>query len=236
MRDWFSGSALYIPLWMLAGTGMGLWGAHMSGMAEALWVLIGFAVAGLAWRASAQQVRVGREIQENLGKLVSVTEPSPVNVLAAAAAKILTLEHAQNEATSKLSNLQEEITLLKKDQQRTVSRAQWKAISQVLTALANKEQRLSLSIKVPYGDLEAEKYAKDFMRIFSCGIGSDNLIGPDLVGLIIRVRDRSLIPPTATYLSQALEAAGIEHRIDSLDLQFPLRTEFETELVVGSNG
>jgi hypothetical protein len=140
------------------------------------------------------------------------------------------------EAASKLADLENEIRLLKQSRQRTVSRDQWTAIRQVLTAAAQKQQRLSLSIKVPYGDLEAEKYGKDFMQIFNCGISYDNKIGPDLVGLIIRVTDRNSIPPTASYLSQALKAAHIDHRTDSLDLQFPLHTEFEAELVIGPNG
>jgi hypothetical protein len=141
------------------------------------------------------------------------------------------------EAASKLASLEEEIRLLKQSRQRTVNRAQWKAIGEVLTAAAQKQQILSLSIKVPYGDLEAEKYAKDFMQIFSCGISYDNKIGPDLIGLILRVKDRGLIPPTATYLEQALKAAEIHYRIDSLeDLQFPINNESGVELVIGSNG
>ncbi len=104
MRDWFSASSLYIPCWVVAGTIMGLWGTGMSPSVAIAWVAIGLAIAGLAWRASAHQVREGREIRENLGKLVNVTEPSPVNILAAAGAKILTLEHAQDELKSQLDD------------------------------------------------------------------------------------------------------------------------------------
>jgi hypothetical protein len=93
MRDWFSASALYVPLWIIAGTVMGLWGTGMGNPVGALWVLIGCAIAALAWRASAHQAKESRLISENLGKLVSVTEPSPANILAAAGAKILTLDN-----------------------------------------------------------------------------------------------------------------------------------------------
>jgi hypothetical protein len=137
------------------------------------------------------------------------------------------------EAASKLASLENEIRLLEQGRQRTLSRYQWNAISQVLQAVARKQERLSLAIKVPYGDPEAEKYALDLSCLFQCGISQDNKIGADLMGLIIRVRDRNSIPPTARYLSRALKAAKIDHRIDSLDLQFPFHTEVEAELVVG---
>lgn len=103
MRDWLSWDALYVPSWILAGTILALWGiTQVSALAAIIWLAIGFAIALLAWRASAHQVRDGREIRENIGKLVSVTEPSPKNILAAAAAKILTLEHSQTELKGEL--------------------------------------------------------------------------------------------------------------------------------------
>jgi hypothetical protein len=91
MRDWFNASSLYVPAWVLAGTVMGIFGPH-SAFAITIWLLVGLVIALFAWRASAAQTRQSREIHENLGKLVSVTESSPTNVIAAVAAKILTLE------------------------------------------------------------------------------------------------------------------------------------------------
>ncbi len=104
MGDWFSGAAIYVPAWVLAGTAMGLWGVtNVSPLATAAWLAIGFVIAGLAWYASAQQVKQERAIADNLGKLVNVTEPSPRNILVAAAAKILTLDHEISELKGELA-------------------------------------------------------------------------------------------------------------------------------------
>lgn len=116
--DWFSASALYIPAWILAGTGMGIWGPRTV-PAIVIWLVIGGLIAIFAWRASAQQVMQSRLIAENLGKLVSVTEPSPVNILTAAAAKILTLES--------------EINSVKEGQWRSISARQKKAFHDSLS-------------------------------------------------------------------------------------------------------
>jgi hypothetical protein len=91
MRDWLSASSLYVPAWVLAGTVMGIFGPH-SIVGIIIWLSVGLVIALFAWSASAAQTKQSREIHENLGKLVSVTESSPTNVIAAVAAKILDLE------------------------------------------------------------------------------------------------------------------------------------------------
>jgi hypothetical protein len=131
--------------------------------------------------------------------------------------------------------LDREIRLLKQGQQRTLNRTQLKAIRDIQSVAAQKGQRLIFSIKIPYGDLEAEKYAKDFGEIFNCGISYDNKIGADLADLIvIRVKDVNLVPVTASYLEQALKAADIHYKTDSLELDFPINNESGVELIIGS--
>jgi hypothetical protein len=106
MRDWFSGEAVYVPAWILAGTIMGLWAAAQVNVYAAIaWLLVGGIISAIAWRAAARQVRQGREIAQNLAKLVSVTETSPTNILAAAAAKILALEYSITELSGQLESL-----------------------------------------------------------------------------------------------------------------------------------
>lgn len=135
------------------------------------------------------------------------------------------------ERIEKLATLENEIRLLKRQQQRTLNREQLVAISQILRVAANKQERLSIAVKVPYNDLEAEKYGLDLHSVFHCGISKDSKIGPEVKGLIVRVKNRN--SPTVKYLSQALEAAKLPNNIESLDLQFPI--ECEAELVVGSH-
>ncbi len=108
MRDWLNASSLYIPAWVLLSALMGIWGPH-STTAIALWLLASLIVALFAWRASAAQNKQAREIQEGLGKLVSVTESSPTNVIAAVAAKILELE----QKTATVPQLQSELSRYK---------------------------------------------------------------------------------------------------------------------------
>lgn len=147
------------------------------------------------------------------------------------------LQKEVRELADQMANTNKELAETKASQARTVSSAQWKAIREILTAAAQKGEPLFLSIKVAYGDIEAEKYAKDFMQIFSCEISYDSKIGPDLVGLVIRVKDPKLLPTTATYLAEALKAADLHYKIDPLDyLQFPIDNDSGVELVIGSKG
>jgi hypothetical protein len=94
---------------VLLGTIIGVWGAtKVSPLAAVALTLIGFVVALFGWRAAAYQAMENREIREHLEKLVSVTEPSPKNILVAAAAKILDLEHQQKVLRDSLAELQDE--------------------------------------------------------------------------------------------------------------------------------
>ena len=77
---------------MLVGTVLAIF-HPVAGVWVSIWVGAGILIALFAWRAGAWQSRDTREIRENLGKLVSVTEASPSNIIAATAAKILELEH-----------------------------------------------------------------------------------------------------------------------------------------------
>jgi hypothetical protein len=112
LKDWFSVQALYLPFWVFLGSGMGLLGHGMNLGTEEVWIVISIVVALMSWWTGARQVyreRLAalrdREIQENLGKLVSVTEPSTSNILTAAAAKILTLEYSQTQLADQLEQI-----------------------------------------------------------------------------------------------------------------------------------
>ena len=104
MRDRFSVKTLVIPAWVLAGIAQYLWGPP-GVTARVVWILVGLGIAYFAWRAAVDQEKEAQDIATNLGKLVSVTEPSPKNILAAAAAKILTLEHSQTQLAAQLDQI-----------------------------------------------------------------------------------------------------------------------------------
>jgi hypothetical protein len=227
MRDWFRASALYNPLWIVAGTIMGLWGTGMSTWVGVLWVAIGCVIAIVAWRASAQQVREGRLISENLGKLVSVTEPSPVNILAAAAAKILTLES--------------EINALKRQQQRNLSQDQIETMSAYFDSVPF-EEKSAIWVFFRRNNPEATLYAKQLGRFLSDqrlggGWSEDSKIEPDLAGVVVRVKDNQSPPAIAWHLSEALKRANIESRIEVMpDLQYGFPPLTECQLIIGKNG
>jgi len=130
-----------------------------------------------------------------------------------------------------------EVRRLAKQQQRMVTAEQWQAISEFLRTIPYDERRrLSfINIKFPYQDLEAEKYAEYFARVFDGTTSKDGKIGLEVTGLIIRVRDTGVVPLAARDLSAALKAASIGHRISSLELQFPIAPSFDFELVIGRN-
>jgi hypothetical protein len=186
MRDWFTGEAIYVPSWVLAGTIMGLWGVtKVSLVATVVWLLVGTVIAGLAWRASVGQARQGRLVVENLGKLVSVTTPSPVNIIAAAGAKILTLDH-------EISELKAE---LQRQSRRTLSPAQKEAITK---SLQESKEYLAIGILLRADNAEADEYARQFSLIFS-HLGMGGALYPynlpeDLTGLVIRVEDPKAPP------------------------------------------
>src|SRR6266849_5014953 len=112
--DYFTIEAGYVPLWVLLGSALGLIGIpNMSSSFEIIWIVLSLLVALMAWRTGAHQVRRGRqadaqvaEINQTLGKLVSVTESSPVNVIRATAAKILDLERQLKDATTSLVDVE----------------------------------------------------------------------------------------------------------------------------------
>jgi hypothetical protein len=226
MRDWFSAGALYIPAWILLGALMGIWGPH-DATAIAIWILASVVVASFGWRAGAGQAKQSREIHENLGKLVRVTEPSPVNILTAAAAKILTLES--------------EINAVKRQQPRRLNHDQIEAMSAYFESVP-REERSGITILVHKNNPEATQYGRDLDFLFrnfglAHGLQPDSGIGRDLVGVIIRVKDDQSRPPIAKHLSEALTRAKIEHRIEALsNLQFGFAPKTDCQLVLGRNG
>jgi hypothetical protein len=223
MRDWFSASALYNPFWIVMGTLMGLWGTGMSNWVGGVWVVIGCAIAALAWRASAHQAREGRLISENLGKLVNVTEPSPANILAAAGAKILTLDHAQTELTAKLGELQKELDETKSHQRRELSLNQRSVLKTTIEALQQRHGKEFLRIPVIYNFMvnDARDYAEQFAEVLSaCGVSgvatSTDDVPREFQGLALWVKNGDSPPTNARFFVSALQQAGIHARFETL--------------------
>lgn len=223
MGDWLSAESLYVPSWVIIGTAAGLWGPT-SMMGKFAWAAIGLVIASFAWRASAKQTRQSREITKNLGKLVSVTEPSPANILAAAAAKILELEGGIND--------------LKDRRPRTISAEQWDQMSDVFRALGSRTVRIVVVFQEKY--YEAARYGREFAGFFQHhGIGGaalTNAVPPvpdDMRGVVIRYDNGSQKPEVVDRLARALAVTHVEYRIEASP--FPPELRNCCELIIGRN-
>jgi CRP-like cAMP-binding protein len=70
MRDWFHFTSIYTPLWVLAGSGLGLYGISQVGVGALItWIVISAAIAGFAWYSGVEQLRQGRRTVDALDAL-----------------------------------------------------------------------------------------------------------------------------------------------------------------------
>jgi CRP-like cAMP-binding protein len=70
MRDWFHFTSIYTPLWVLAGSGLGLYGISQVGVGALItWIVISAAIAGFAWYSGVEQLRQGRKTVDALDAL-----------------------------------------------------------------------------------------------------------------------------------------------------------------------
>jgi hypothetical protein len=230
LKDWLCIEAFYIPLWVLLGSFLGLIGVgKMNAVTERFWIVATVAVAMMAWRTGARQVfreRLSSEqdnqIEKSLGQLVSVTQPSPVNIIQAAAAKILDLEG--------------QLKQIQRGSPRSITAAQWDAMSSILCELPIRVPQIIVLFREEY--FEAASYAREFARLFQYhGIGGSVLtiasppLSADLTGLILRYESSQRKPDILVRLSRALTLAHIDHREEAVPLPTELRGY--CELVVG---
>jgi hypothetical protein len=232
LKDWFCIEAFFIPLWVLLGSGLGLIGVrNMSGATEQFWIGATIAVTIMAWATGARQVSRERsskeqdnEIEKSLGQLVSVTQPSPVNIIQAAAAKILDLEG--------------QLKQIQRGSPRSITAEQWDAMSSILCELPTHVPQIIVLFREEY--FEAASYAREFARIFQYhGIGGSILtiasppLSADLTGLVLRYESSQRKPDILIRLSRALTLAHIDHREEAVPL--PPELKGFCELVVGRN-
>jgi hypothetical protein len=228
--DYFSIDSIYVPLWVLLGSFLGLVGVgSINALIEGVWITASVVVALMAWRTGARQVhrerladQQAKDIKNSLGKLVSVTEPSPSNVIAAAAAKILDLE-------KQLKDIQQ-------DSPRSISAEQWDAMSSILRELPSRVPHIIVLFREEY--FESARYAREFVSLFQFhDIGGAILPNPippltaDVNGLVLRYDSSQQKPDIITRLSRALTLAHIDHHEEAVP--FPADLKGNCQLVVG---
>ncbi len=140
-----------------------------------------------------------------------------------------------SDAAAKIANLESELQSIKRQQQRTITPDQWKAIYDFLRVLP-AEERGGVQIGVRHDNQEAQRYGIEFSRLFGdvgLGGGIGTMDAPaDAVGLIIRIDSNRPRPPIADHLSKAFNLAGLKYQVQSLEIpRFALLCA--CELVIG---
>lgn len=202
LRDWLNPASWYVPLWVLAGTVMGIIGPH-GPVGIGVWLILGAIIAVFAWKASAEQTKQSREIHEYLGKLVDASSSSPTAIISAVAAKILALE-------ARVADLK----------WRTVTADQRKRFCDAMP----KDRRIPMwCVWCAPADAEAVSYAKQVLRMFvEGGVAmtdpgyyevNNQLSRFDKYGLVLVAKNTDLTE--VQILKGAFDAAGVECAVSS---------------------